>query len=59
MSQASEKISLEQMWKTLEEFGVSRDMLEKLHPTQETISHLYSCIEKQKFEESKYKYFRR
>jgi hypothetical protein len=59
MSQASEKISVEEMWKTLEEFGIRRDTLEKLHPTPETISHLYSCIEQQKIEESKYKHFRR
>lgn len=58
MSQASEKISVEEMWKALEEFGVRRDMLEKLHPTQDTLSHLYSSIKQQKIEVSKFKYFR-
>jgi hypothetical protein len=58
MSQASEKASIEEMWKALEEVGITRDMLEKLHPTHETLSHLYSSIKQQKIEASRYKYFR-
>jgi hypothetical protein len=58
MSQASEKISVEEMWRALEEFGIRRDMLERLHPTPETLSHLYSSIKKQKIEASKYQYLR-
>jgi hypothetical protein len=50
MSQTSEKVSIEEMWKALEEFGVKRDMLEKLHPSSETLSHLYSSIKQQKIE---------
>jgi hypothetical protein len=47
------------MWKALEEFGVKRDMLEKLHPSSETLSHLYLSIKKQKIEDPNYKYFHR
>ena len=51
--------SEEEMWKLLEESGIRRDMLEKLHPTFETLSHLYSSIKAQKIEASKCKYFNR
>ncbi|MGI0073635.1 MAG: hypothetical protein ACREA3_07470 [Nitrosotalea sp.] len=57
MSQTSNNASVEEMWKVLEESGIRRDMLEKLHPTSETLSHLYSSIKAQKIEDSKYKYF--
>ena len=40
MSQTSKNVSIEEMWKTLEESGIKREMLEKLHPTTETLSHL-------------------
>jgi len=59
MSQTSNNVSVEEMWKVLEESGVRRDMLEKLHPTAETLSHLYSSIKTQKIEASRYKYFNR
>ncbi len=59
MSQASKNVSIEEMWKTLEESGIRRDMLEKLHPTTETLTHLYSSIKAQKIEVSKCKYFSR
>ncbi|MDE1727374.1 MAG: hypothetical protein KGH89_08965 [Thaumarchaeota archaeon] len=42
----SDKISVEEMWKTLERYGIKREMLEKLHPSNETISHLYSSIKR-------------
>ena len=59
MSQISNNASVEEMWKVLEESGIRRDMLEKLHPTVETISHLYSSIKAQKIEASRYKFFNR
>ncbi|MDE1763565.1 MAG: hypothetical protein KGH88_04885 [Thaumarchaeota archaeon] len=40
--------SVEEMWKTLEHYGIKREMLEKLHPTPETLSHICSSIRKQK-----------
>jgi hypothetical protein len=48
MSQISNNVSVEEMWKVLEDSGIRRDMLEKLHPTSETLSHLYSSIKAQK-----------
>ncbi len=48
MSKTSGNISVEEMYKALEGFGVKRETLEKLHPTSETLSHLYTCIKKQK-----------
>lgn len=59
MSQTSDNVSVEEIWKALEEYGIRRDMLEKLHPSVETLSHLYSSIKAQKTEASKYKYFNR
>jgi len=59
MSQTTNNVSVEEIWKVLEESGVRRDMLEKLHPTAETLSHLYYSIKAQKTEASKYKYFNR
>jgi hypothetical protein len=59
MSQASNNVSVEEMWKALEESGVRRDMLEKLHPTPATLCHLYYSIKAQKIEASRYKYFNR
>ena len=59
MSQTPKNVSVEEMWKTLEESGIRRDMLEKLHPTTETLSHLYSSIKTQKIETSKFRYFNR
>lgn len=48
MSKTSGNISVEEMYKALESFGVKRETLEKLHPTSETLSHLYTSIKKQK-----------
>jgi hypothetical protein len=59
MSKTLNNASEEEMWKALEESGIRRDMLEKLHPTFETLSHLYSSIKAQKIEASKCKYFNR
>ncbi len=44
----SDNTSVEDMWKTLEYYGVNRKMLEKLHPSSETLSHIYFSIKKQK-----------
>ena len=49
MSKTCENISIEEMYKALEGFGVRREMLEKLHPSSETLYHLYSSIKKQNF----------
>lgn len=44
---SSENMSIEEMYKVLEELGVKRETLEKLHPSSKTLSHLYSSIKKQ------------
>ena len=48
MSKTCEDVSVEEMYKALERFGVKRETLEKLHPSSETLSHLYLSIKKQK-----------
>ncbi|MFZ1076547.1 MAG: hypothetical protein WAN47_03850 [Nitrosotalea sp.] len=45
----SDKVSVDEMLNALEHYGVKREMLEKLHPSPETIAHLYSSIKKTKF----------
>lgn len=57
MSKVCNDITEEEMWKVLEESGIKRSMLEKLHPTIETLTHLYSSVKSQKLEASKYKFF--
>lgn len=44
----SDKVSVDEMLKALEHYGVKREMLEKLHPSPETVAHLYSSIKKTK-----------
>jgi hypothetical protein len=44
----SDKVPVDEMLKALEHYGVKREMLEKLHPSPETIAHLYSSIKKTK-----------
>ncbi|HJT10659.1 MAG TPA: hypothetical protein VJ771_07740 [Candidatus Nitrosotalea sp.] len=41
-------ISVDEMWKKLEHCGIKREMLEKLHPSPETLLHIYSSIKNQK-----------
>ncbi|MDE1829083.1 MAG: hypothetical protein KGI25_02055 [Thaumarchaeota archaeon] len=41
-------VSVEEMWKTLENCGINRKSLEKIHPSPETISHIYSSLKNQK-----------
>lgn len=45
---ADPKVPVEEMWKTLENCGISRKSLERLHPSHETISHIYLSLKKQK-----------
>lgn len=47
MSKISEDASIEDMYRALEGLGVKREMLEKIHPSSETLSHLYSSIKGQ------------
>ncbi|HJU14545.1 MAG TPA: hypothetical protein VJ792_08845 [Candidatus Nitrosotalea sp.] len=42
------EIPVEEMWKTLESCGISRKSLEKIHPSRETITHIYLSLKKQK-----------
>lgn len=44
----SDKVPVDEMLNALAHYGVKREMLEKLHPSPETITHLYSSIKKQK-----------
>lgn len=47
MTDVSDNVSIEEMYKELEGFGVKRESLEKIHPSSETISHLYLSIKNQ------------
>jgi hypothetical protein len=40
--------SLEEMWKTIEGFGIERVLFEKTNPTHEDILNLYRLIRKRK-----------
>ncbi len=46
MSETSEDVSIEEMWKVIEEFGIKRAMLERSNPNFVTIFELYSAIKK-------------
>ncbi len=46
MSETAEKISIEEMWEVIEEFGIKRAMLERSNPNFVTIYELYSAIKK-------------
>gem|GEM_PF-2768090 len=39
-----EKVSVEEMWKVIEDFGISRAMLERKHLTSEQVKNLYMLI---------------
>ncbi len=43
-----EEVSVEEMWKEIEAFGISRDMLERRHPTLKEIKDLYLVIKAKK-----------
>ena len=38
--------SLEEMWSVIERYGIKRESLGQSNPTEETISHLYHMIKK-------------
>jgi hypothetical protein len=38
--------TLEDMWKTIERYGIKREILEKFHATAEDVSELYRIIKK-------------
>ena len=48
MPDVSDNVSIEEMYRALEGFGVKRETLEKIHPTSETLSHLYLSIKNQR-----------
>jgi hypothetical protein len=44
----SENVSLELMWKVIEEYGIKRNMFERSNLTKNDISELYHLIKKNK-----------
>jgi hypothetical protein len=42
------KISLDEMWKIFEGYGIKREILEKSHPTEDEVLHLYQMIRKRR-----------
>jgi hypothetical protein len=50
-----DKISLDDMWKVIEEFGIKREILEKTYPGTEVIKELYNGIEQKNEERRKEK----
>jgi hypothetical protein len=40
------ELSIEDMWKKIEEYGIDRKLLESTHPTDELLFQLYSAITK-------------
>jgi hypothetical protein len=42
------KVSLDEMWRIIEQYGINRDLLEMTGPTEEEIAHLYHLIKKRK-----------
>lgn len=43
-------VSLEEMWKVIENFGINRAKFEKTYPTREDIKDLYLAIKEKKLE---------
>jgi hypothetical protein len=39
-----EEVSVEEMWKVIEDFGINRTMLERKHLTAEQVKNLYMLI---------------
>ena len=48
MTEVFVNMTVEEMYVALENYGVKREMLEKIHPSTETLSHLYLSILKQR-----------
>ncbi len=46
MFETSEMVLKEEMWRTIEEFGIDRKRLESLNPSLLTLSELYLSIVK-------------
>jgi hypothetical protein len=44
----AEEISLDEMWNTIERFGIKREMLENSNPDPKTIKELYLAITKRR-----------
>ena len=44
----AEVVSLDEMWKAIERFGIKRDMLENSNPDPKTIKDLYLAITKKR-----------
>jgi hypothetical protein len=38
------EVSLDEMWKVIEDFGVKRDLTEKSNPSREQIKEIYMLI---------------
>ena len=47
-----EEISVEEMWKVIESFGIDRRMLERTNPSNQKIKNLYQSIKSKKIESS-------
>lgn len=47
-----EEISVEEMWKVIESFGIDRRMLERTNPSNQKIKDLYQSIKSKKIESS-------
>jgi len=42
----SSELSLDEMWKKIEEYGIDRKLLESTHPSNELLFQLYTAITK-------------
>ena len=42
----SSELSLDEMWKKIEEYGIDRKLLEATHPSNELLFQLYTAITK-------------
>ena len=38
------EVSLDEMWKVMEDFGVKRDLVEKINPSREQVEEVYLLI---------------
>jgi len=43
-----EEVTVEEMWKVIEDFGVSRIMLERTNPSNKIIENIYLAIKSEK-----------
>ncbi|MBI1828744.1 MAG: hypothetical protein HY222_02640 [Thaumarchaeota archaeon] len=46
-----EEVSIEEMWKVIESFGIDRKMLERINPDNHKIKDLYKLIKSKKIVE--------